>query len=407
MLAALLIPAMTGAAGLGVEVSNWSLQQIELQTIADAAALAATAAIKAGANTQTALNAGADVAELNGASGTATRTWDGSNNVLTDNKIIVKRVTGIRNTGGFAYQAIVTRNVDMVITKLVSSLSTVTVSATGYAEVITSAVQGCIMITGSGGSALSMDNGASVDEAGCATQVNGGVTLSGGAKLNTGGLTAGGSVTVSNGASITGTVKANGGTFTDPYASDTKTQNALTAANSASGSALSASANTTYTFSPGSYSSMNFSNGATVTLNPGLYLVHGAINISGGSVTGTNVTIVFTDQMSVTNGATITLAAPTVSSGVGVPGVALTSKSSQDLALNSGTKFYLTGMIYYPSGHVEADNGFNTSSATCSVVVASSLTINGGAKFANACNSNSGVKPLNVPVGTTLVSLVK
>ena len=408
MLSALLIQAMTGATGLGVEVSYWGLRQVELQRIADAAAMGATNASYSGVNDQAAANTGADIAELNGISGQASRTWTVATGILTDNKITIKKVSGIKNTANTAFQAIVTEDVNLVVSKLITSLSSVTVSATGYAEAVSGSVNGCLMLTGSGSNALVLDNGATIDEAGCATQVNGSVTVSGGAKITTSGITAGGSITVSNGGSITGTQKANAATFTDVYASDTATQAAITSARSASGSAMTVGNGVTSTQSPGSYSSITINNGANVTLNPGLYLVNGQINITGGAkVTGTGVTIVFTDQMSVSNGTDITLTAPTASAASGVPGMALISASTQDLALNGGSKFVVTGVVYYPNGHIEADNGFGTSASTCSIIIANNIHINGGAKFANNCTSSSGVKNLPVPVGSTVVTLVK
>ncbi len=408
MLAALLIPAMTGATGLGIEVSYWSLQQIELQHIADAASLAAMTSYNGGSTAQVAANAAADIAELNSIPGAATRTWDSGTNTLTDNLITVKRVTGIRNASNYAFQTSITQSVPLVIAQLVTNLTSVTVAAVGYAETLSSSVSGCLLLTGNSGTTLSMQNGASVNESGCATQTNGSVSITGGANLTTGGLSAAGSITISNGASITGTYKANAGTVTDPYASDTATQNALTAAASASGSAINYGGASVVTISPGSYSSMTLSNGAKLTLNPGLYLIHGQINLSGGAtLTGTGVTLVFTDQMSVSNGVVVTLSAPLAGAAAGVPGVAILSSSSQDIALNGGASFNMTGVLYYPNGHIEADNGFGTSGATCSIVVAKTITINGGAKFANNCTSSSGVKDLPVPVGASVVSLVK
>ncbi len=41
MLAALLMPLFLGAAGLGVEASNWSVRETELQRTADVAAIGA------------------------------------------------------------------------------------------------------------------------------------------------------------------------------------------------------------------------------------------------------------------------------------------------------------------------------------------------------------------------------
>ena len=345
---------------------------------------------------------------MNGLTGATTRTWDATSNTLTDNQVTVKKVTGVKASGNTAFQVALQQSVPLVVTKLVTSISSVTVSATGFAEIISNNIQGCLLMLGNSASALSMQNGAKVDEANCATQVNGSVSVSGGAKLTTSGVAAGGSISVSNGGSIVGTQKANAGTFTDPYAGETAIINALASVSSASGSAMNVGNGLTVTKSPGSYSGMNIDNGANVTLSPGMYYINGQVNIAGGAtVTGTGVTIVTSGQMSINNGTTVTLTAPTTASAAGIPGVALVGKSAEDFALNGGSKFLITGVLYTPNAHIEADNGFGSSALTCSIFIAKTITINGGAKIANNCDSTSGVKSMPVPVGNPKVALVK
>ena len=407
MLSAVLIPAMTGATGLGIEVSYWSLQQIELQHIADAAAIAATIAANGGSTAQVAANAAADIAELNGIPGSGTRNWDATNNILTDNHIRVAKIAGFRATSDVTYQASITQSVPLVIAQLFSTLSSVTVSAIGYAEVVTPTVQGCLMLTGNSGTTLSLSNGGTVTESNCATATNGNVSVTGGATLNTGGLTAGGSITISNGATITGTYKANAGTFTDPYATDTPTQTAMTTAASATGPAMTY-ASGTFNVYPGSYSSITLTNGANVTFNPGTYYINGAINMGGAVVVnGTGVTIVFTGAMATTNGATVNLTAPLANAAVGIPGVALIGTSSNSINFGGGSAITMTGVLYAPNAPLTLSNGFATSSSTCSIVIANSIAMTGGTKLANNCTTSSGVKSLAVPVGTATVVLVK
>src|SRR3978361_2398267 len=68
-------PMLTIAMALGIEVTNWSVTKQRLQRTADAAALAAVESYLVNGNAQTSATYGAYVAELNGAAGSATRTW--------------------------------------------------------------------------------------------------------------------------------------------------------------------------------------------------------------------------------------------------------------------------------------------------------------------------------------------
>lgn len=408
MLSALLIPAMTGATGLGVEVSYWGLRQVELQRIADAAALSAANASNAGWTAQNAANAGADVAELNGIAGQATRSWDPTNNILTDNKITIKKVAGIKAAANVAFQAIVKEDINLVITKLVSSMSSVTAAATAYAEIVPGVVQGCVMVTGTTSTALTLNNNAGVNSPSCGLQSNGGVDMENNSTITAKAVTASGSIVQKTGATISGTKMSNQPTFTDLYATDTATQAAFTQANSATAtSALTGVANTVTSASPGTYSSLSVGISGTLNLSPGLYIIKGQISMGNNSIlNGTGVTILFTDQASFSNNAQINLTAPTATATSGVPGIAMMSKSVQDLALNNNSTMVISGVLYYPNGHIEADNNFGTAATTCSVMYAKTITLNNNAYLANNCTSNSGVKTLNVPT-TPTVKLVK
>lgn len=407
MLVAVLLPAMTGAAGLGMEVTYWSLLQIELQRIADAAALSATNAANGGANAQTSANVGADIAELNSISGAAARTWDAATNTLTDNQITVKKVAGIKDATNAAYQVILQKSVPLVITKLITSLPTVTVAATGYAEIVPVKVQGCVIALGTSANSVHLNNNAAVTQANCATQTNGGITMDNNSTITAGGVSAAGSITMGSGAVINGPQQSGAATMTDPYAADSNIASAFASLGSGGISGTVASM-ATVTLSPGTYSGFNFGIGATVTLSPGTYYVNGAISFSNNvSVTGTGVTLVTKGQMAFDNNSSLTLSAPTLGAAAGIPGVAIAGNSVEDWSLSNNSTLKVTGVLYYPNGHIEANNNFGTSALTCSVLVAKTITLNNNAYLANNCSASSGVKNMPIPVGNPVVTLVK
>ena len=187
MLAGLIIPVMVGATGLGVEVSFWSVRQTEAQRGADAAALAATVAKNAGASDEAAARAGADVAELNGFTGSANRVWNTGTGTLTNNWITMRKVAGVTDGSNTAFQAVIQQTVPLILAKLVTSQTDVVVSATSTAEIIPINVNGCLMVTGSSSNALMINNNAVVSMPSCAARINGGVTMDNNAVVTTSG----------------------------------------------------------------------------------------------------------------------------------------------------------------------------------------------------------------------------
>jgi hypothetical protein len=115
----------------------------------------------------------------------------------------------------------------------------------------------------------------------------------------------------------------------------------------------------TYTLSPGTYcSSFSFTN-STVTLLPGLYIITGGGTWSGSTVTGTGVTLYFTQkgdnnygQFKVTS-STLTLSAPTTSTNSSIPGILFMNDknwvptAAQDFQFLSGSGNTGDGIYYF------------------------------------------------------------
>jgi Flp pilus assembly protein TadG len=139
--------------------------------------------------------------------------------------------------------------------------------------------------------------------------------------------------------------------------------------------------NTSATLNPGVFcGSINFNSvtSGTVTLNPGLYEIHGTWNVnSGWTVSGSGVTFYFVDQNAMVhfNSTTsATLSAPTTGTYANIlmyePGGLSTSYPTID-----SSTLNMTGLIYLPSRKLTANSTSNLSSAGLNMVL-STLTLN-------------------------------
>jgi uncharacterized membrane protein len=108
---AIMAPAMTMMMSMGIEVTYWSVNQVDLQRIADIAAWSAARNYISSVNSQTASNVGADVAEINGITGTTTRSWNSVSQKLTDNLVTVSVVSGVRTSTDKAFLVTAKRSV--------------------------------------------------------------------------------------------------------------------------------------------------------------------------------------------------------------------------------------------------------------------------------------------------------
>jgi Flp pilus assembly protein TadG len=134
------------------------------------------------------------------------------------------------------------------------------------------------------------------------------------------------------------------------------------------------------------YQGLTITHSPQITLNPGLYVIDGegaanayALSIAGGATfTGTGVTFYFVNSasFSITNGATLTLSAPTSGTYNGI----LFYQDSGDSVADSfvgGSSGILNGIFYLPAANLSLENG-NSSTFTVDLVVGS-LTMTGAA----------------------------
>ena len=389
-------PVLVMALGLGIEVSRWSVAKVELQRIADAAALAGAFDYQHQTTKVpgTAAAAASNLAEINGITG----------------QITVQIGAGLKNASDTAVQVTVSRSLRLFLAQIFTAATSLTISATAVAELVPTATSAACLLALQGdlngittNPDVSISNGVHIATQGCALRSDGDVNLTGGATVN-GNVIAAGQVSVSNGASITTPYAAtsNDGQVGDPFATDAAVQNALQAAATATGSADSCTSNgsPSCTLSPGNFTGISVSNGATLTLAPGLYTVNGPVDFDGGTVNiePGGVSIVSSGPVTVGNGVSVNgfSAATPGSAGVAagaIPGVLLaTSASGSNAAtFNGGANFLYTGVIYVPNGTVSISDGVSASTPGCAEVIANEVDLAGGATFAsNTCSQTFG-----------------
>jgi hypothetical protein len=206
ILAAFVLVGTIGVSALALEYGHGLLQKTENQRAADLAAYGGALVYGSTSSSSDATSAANNIAALNGLSGDATPS-------------VVSSPTG---DGNNAVKVTVTSNVPLLLARVLTTSTTLPVSATTYAE-IKSDAPGCVIALSGSGSGVTMDGGTSVTAANCAVASNQSVHLSGGAALVAQNVDYGGAAPdISGGAAITpptgDTLHMNHVTTPDPLA---------------------------------------------------------------------------------------------------------------------------------------------------------------------------------------------
>jgi Flp pilus assembly protein TadG len=384
MLMGLTILPLVLVVGLGVEVTRWTVVKRELQRTADVSAVAGAAEYANSQNAQTATNAAANLAELDGAAGATARTWNPSSKLLSDNQVSAQVVAGVQDTSNMAVKVVVTRPVSLVFTRAMSSAATINVSATGLAEVRTTG-QPCLLALNSAGNGISAQGTAQITLTGCTMRSNASISTGGSGRMSASAFYAGGSI---SGNETGGPLHPNDGTMPDPYASYAPLQTALNSLSAGAGTAFSNKPKDSNSLSPGIFSSWDIK--GDVTLTPGIYYVNGDISLGAqASVTGSGVTIIASGSLSMNGGASLTISAATTAAAQNgaIPGIVFASKSTSSSSFQGNTDPSLTGVVYYPKGSMDFGGTAQGGSNGCLEVIASSVTLHGTPNLASKCTS--------------------
>jgi Flp pilus assembly protein TadG len=411
---ALTLPTLMMALGLGIEVSSWTISQIELQRTADNAALAGVMNYTQTSSAQSAAGAAANVAEANGVTGTSTRTWTAGTKTLTDNMITVAIVSGITHTSDTAIQVTVQQSVPLVFAKVFSAVGSVTVTATAYGELVVTnpaSPQPCIaalQTSAGGGTGIAMSGALNIQDTSCSLVSNSTISANNvSGTINTDGVYAATTISIPAWVTVTGTEYQNNGVIPNPYQNYTALQTALAELSPGAGSSCCNSGNTT--LNPGTYSSWIISNTSNVTLNPGLYVVNGDIGIGGTTtVTGTGVTIVSSGAITVNSGTVnMNVSASSTSTGGAVPGILWANTSTNAVNFGSSYTFPFSGVLYFPNAAVDMYGSANLGSTSCAEIIGGSISIAGAVKLASTSCSSMGAPTFGSLPATSTVALVE
>ncbi len=143
----------------------------------------------------------------------------------------------------------------------------------------------------------------------------------------------------------------------------------------ASSTASNTTPNSGATLQPGYYANgINLNSNVAVTLAPGLYFMNGSINVnSGATLTGTGVELYFSNgTLQLNSGSTAQLTAPTTTSSTAGTTAGMldwqSSTNSTGMPIDSGSSSYFQGVIYLPDAQLTLNS-------------AAGVTINSGASY--------------------------
>jgi hypothetical protein len=309
---AAILPVILLFCGLSLDVGLLELRKLQMQSAADAAAIAAELEWERGTGNWVA-QAQAD-AGVNGFT-------NGANNVTV---AAVNPATAGDYAGYYdAIQVTVTQKVQTIFMGALSG-GAVTMSATAVSLIPPCSFYTGLIATTNATPFWIKNSGASMTTncplyIGTGLEVDSGATLSAGAENVTG--SAGPSI-------LTGTVSP-APNFSQPVATDPLASIVSPSFSSCSQTSYSLSSGTA-TLTPGTYCKGIQLTSSTVTLNPGLYILTGASDWKGSTVTGTGVTFFLTQggggsfgTFKIEQSSTISISAPTDSSHGGIANVLL------------------------------------------------------------------------------------
>jgi Flp pilus assembly protein TadG len=364
ILAAVGMTALVGMSGFAIDLGLAYVQRAKLQKVADSAALAgAISWVKTGSGAAAQATT-TDVVLANGLAASTIQTTTAPTTALPN--VTVSLVAPSTLT----------------LARVLTSYTTVTTHGYSVASIVSSTTRACLVSL-----TTLMVNG-TINSGNCAAAANStsssAITVNGGGSLTASSIDTPGGI-VANG-SVSGTEKTGSKAATDPYSG---TQSLEASAVSACKTYINYTNQTT----PGCYTNANI--GSAVTLTAGTY-VFANLNVnSGGSITGTGVTLIAEQSFS-PNG-NISITAPTTGSWAGIAIYA-----ANGVNMNSNVTYAINGALYSPTAAINLDSGTLNSSA-CTYIVGYSITSNSGANFTiPQTNCSSGYTAPSVAGGSKI-----
>jgi Flp pilus assembly protein TadG len=251
---------------------------------------------------------------------------------------------------------------------------------------------GCIYsLDSSASGAINLSGGSQMKVTGCGIYANSSsasaVQLSGSANITANFLKVVGNYTTSGGATVTTTqgITTSSTPISNPIGTIT-----IPSYSSCNYNNYSSPSYGTQTINPGVYcNGINVSGSATVTMNPGQYIIDGGSLTVGGSGTlsGSNVTIILTKNLTssyptvnVSGAASLNISAPTGNSSNSFNGIAIyQNPNAPGSGVNSiwgSGNLNITGIVAFPNQTLTF-TGAGSDNAPCTILIAKDLTFQG------------------------------
>ncbi len=384
----IILTGILGFCGLALDVGRMEARTAALQSAADAAALTAASEYQHGASNWQALAAADAVAS------------ETQNNITGATFAIQQGASsGSFATDNLALQVTISQPLSLLFLGLVTGSTTTNVKAQAVAL-----VPPCGLFFSTPGTS-SLNVGLYVASASflapCPVYARVGFAIDGFGRLGNGQVRSAGASSASlMQGSQSPTTTFNTPVLTDPLAY-------VTAPVFSACTSTGVKITTATTLSPGTYCGGLSISSATVTLQPGLYIITGGMTVSASTLTGTGVTLYFTKgggssfgTISMTNASVFKVSAPTDSSYGGIPGIVVFldrnwSGGSQDFSM-VGCTYQADGVIYsLKTGIYDWQTGM-TATNYLNIVAANMYLFGATARLSDNYASLPGGNPLHI-----------
>lgn len=385
---ALFLPLLVGFMALGADAGIWHVNQRNMQSAADAAAVTVVRQ----------LGSIGDAEILSLAQSESSRNGFPQSDGVTITAVSPPS-SGIYTSNANAVEVTLSKPQDRFFSKLYTSGDpTATVRSVA---IKTTSSEACVLAlnpTASG--AISFSGNVDIELDGCVIAANSSdssaMTINGNVDVTAESLHMVGNYTASGGAyslNLDDPATVNGPLVQDPYAD-------LPDPSYGGCDETNYRASGTVTLTPGVYcNGLTINNSANVTLSPGTYYIHeDSFKVNGNaSLTGSGVTIILTGTddddiatLDINGASTLDLSASTSGTYEGVliyQDRDATSSGSNKINGNASTS--LDGTIYIPSQEVDF-SGNSTTSSSCLRLVSDTVVFTGNAGFSHDCSAIGG-----------------
>jgi len=376
---ALMLPVIVGFVGLGLEVAMWYSVKRNLQSAADAAALAAAYEIAAG-----------NTASIN-SSALTDATRNGYDSVAGSITINNPPVTGAYTVNLSAVEVVLNESRTMLFAGIINN-SDVSISARAVA-LSGGDTDACILsLNPSAQKALEFSGNSAISATGCIVASNSShasaIEITGNANVTADSIsTVGNYSTQGSGTlNVTSTPMTNASPITDPYSALN-----VPTYSGCDQSEYKVTPSATQTITPSSTTTPYvFCNGidvkGTLTLSPGIYVIDGGtFNLNASAVlTGSGVTIILTSstgsgyaKFTMNGGATIDLSAAPTGDYAGILMYGDRAGPNQINTMNGNAAAKFNGALYFPSSTVEFAGNSSAGGTACTQIIADTAKITG------------------------------